>query len=366
MHANHNDTFSAPQWPGADNQAAELAILEERHTDFMTHWRQALSALIPVELAVRAVRLDYVRYADFIQGRGAHQDIQVYEIDALQCLCAWSVARHAFAQAVDCMFGGGRLPIRELTRRYTPIEQAVRNRCMDSLASAYEAAWHSTYPLRLQTLRQETHYEALRLAPAEEQVLHAHFELSIQGEVFSVDLCLPRRAVRQLIEPSHEAEAPVQEAVRQVWGSALQHNVYAAPVEAVAVLAHKEMTVAQLLSLSIGQVIPMDLSEPVTVQVDGVTVMQGRYGVRGGHYAVKVESIQDTGAWVPAAVTDPASVAPDTQPEVPEAVPEAAPVVPEAAAAPRAPGAADTRHLDDAVQAISEFSHLVQQSESTP
>ena len=345
MHPNSNETFSSPNWPGADNQAAQLAILESHHTDFMTHWRQALAALIPVELSVRSVGLKFLSYADYIQSQIDGQDIQVYEIEALQSLCAWSVDRRVFAQAVDCMFGGGRLPIRELSRRYTPIEQAVRNRCMDSLASAYEAAWHSTYPLRLKALRQENQFQTLRLTTSDEVVLHVHFELVIQGNPFAVHVCMPQRAMQQLVEPSYEDDAPAQEAVRQVWGSALQHNVYAAPVEAVAVLARKEMTVAQLLSLSIGQMIPMELSEPVSVMVDGVTVMQGRYGVRAGQYAVKIESIQEASAPQPSAAPSTTVAAAASDAENPTA---------------------DTRHLDEAVNAISEFNDMVQQSESTP
>ena len=344
MHPNNSETFSRPEWPGADNPSTQLAILESHHTDWMTHWRQALTALIPVELSVRAVALKFVTYADFIQSQTDGQDIQVYAIEALQSLCAWSVDRRAFAQAVDCMFGGGRLPIRDLARRYTPIEQAVRNRCMDSLASAYEAAWNQSYPLRLQTLRQENQFQTLRLTTADEAILHAEFELMIQGCPFAVHLCIPKRAVARLVEPSTEDDPPVQEAVRQVWGSALQHNVYAAPVEAVAVLARKEMTVAQLLSLSIGQVIPLTLSEPVAMMVDGVTVMQGRYGVRAGQYAVKIESIETSNA-------DLAAMAQEQAATVPAAEPMAD---------------ASSRHLDEAVNAISEFNTLVQQSESTP
>jgi flagellar motor switch protein FliM len=107
-------------------------------------------------------------------------------------------------------------------------------------------------------------------------------------------LCLPRRAVDALTQAPLAADAAPEEAVRHAWGSTLQHNVYSAPVEAVAVLAKTDMTVAQLLSLSIGQVVPIDLSEPVDLMVDGVSVMQGRYGVRSGHYAMKVETIQDS------------------------------------------------------------------------
>ena len=34
---------------------------------------------------------------------------------------------------------------------------------------------------------------------------------------------------------------------------------------------------------------PIDLSAPVRLMVDGVNLLSGRYGVRNGHYALKVE-----------------------------------------------------------------------------
>jgi hypothetical protein len=77
------------------------------------------------------------------------------------------------------------------------------------------------------------------------------------------------------------------------WSKSLQHQLHSTPVEAVAVLCEKELTVAQLLSLSIGQVLPIELTEPVRMMVDGVSMLSGRYGVRNGNYAVKVEHIHD-------------------------------------------------------------------------
>ncbi|MFZ9552422.1 MAG: FliM/FliN family flagellar motor switch protein, partial [Hylemonella sp.] len=245
--------------------------------------------------------------------------------------------RRVVPMAVDCMCGGGgRLPIKELNRRYTPIELGVRKRCVDSLASAYESTWHKSYPLRLQPLRQEQQLTSLRLVAAEDSVLHACFELRINELPFHVHLCLPRRAVDALTQAPPAADAPPEEAVRHAWGSNLQHNVYSAPVEAVAVLAKTEMTVAQLLSLSIGQVVPIDLSEPVDLMVDGVSVMQGRYGVRSGHYAMKVETIQDSHL--------PAS-APQEEPEPPQTLKRNAQV------------------LEQVASAMSDFTSQVQQNE---
>jgi flagellar motor switch protein FliM len=362
--------FSSPHWSTADHQA-QLAWLDSCHTDFMTYWRQALTALIPGAIEVRARSLVFKPYDAFVQDLGEAQDIHVYEIEALQSLCAWSFDRRVFPMAVDCMFGGGgRFPLKELNRRYTPIELGVRKRCVDSLASAYESTWHKTYPLRLQPLRQEQQLSSLRLAAPQDPVLHACFELSINEQLFLINLCLPRRAVDALTQTPLAPDAATEDTVRHAWGSTLQHNVYAAPVEAVAVLAKTDMTVAQLLSLSIGQVVPIDLTEPVELMVDGVSVMQGRYGVRSGQYAMKVESIAETQwpvspadqeAGIPAASSAPA--ASDAEAESATAahlpVPEAAVPVGSIDLEPRR----DAQMLEQAASALSDFTTQVQQNE---
>lgn len=358
----YSNDFSSPHWSTTDHQA-QMGRLDACHTDFMTYWRQALRALIPAAIEVHAHSMQIKSYASFVDALASDQDIHVYEIEALQSLCAWIFDRRVFPMAVDCMFGGGgRLPIRELNRRYTPIELGVRKRCVDSIASAYEATWHKTFPLRLQPLRQEQQVRSLRLLAPEDIVLHACFELRMNAQSFHVHLCLPRRAVDALTQTPTAGDAPSEDVVRHAWGSTLQHNVYAAPVEAVAVLAKTDMTVAQLLSLSIGQVVPIDLSEPVDLMVDGVSVMQGRYGVRSGHYAMKVESVVE--GHLP---TSQAAEESHTAPQ-PQTTPDSTPAEPrpptqsDSLASPTP--ALDAQVLEQAASALSDFTSQVQQSES--
>ena len=361
----YSNDFSSPHWSTADHQA-QLAWLDRSHTDFMTYWRQALTALIPGAIEVRAHSLAFKPYTVFVEDLGEAQDIHVYEIEALQTLCAWSFDRRVFPMAVDCMFGGGgRLPLKELNRRYTPIELGVRKRCVDSLASAYESTWHKTYPLRLQPLRQEQQLNSLRLTAPQDLVLHACFELNINELPFLINLCLPRRAVDALTQTPPAPDAAAEETVRHAWGSTLQHNVYAAPVEAVAVLAKTDMTVAQLLSLSIGQVVPIDLSTPVDLMVDGVSVMQGRYGVRSGQYAMKVESILDThlSASEPASAIAPTvseTAAGHDQGDVAEDERQSALV---SSSAQDTPPGLDAQMLEQAASAMSDFTSQVQHNE---
>jgi flagellar motor switch protein FliM len=263
--------------------------LDAMHMQFVAQWRQSMSTLVPAEIKILAGNMEMKTYEAFVLEAPSFADIQVFEIDALQTLCAWSFDTRWVAAAVDCLFGGaGVIPIKERSGKLTHIELGIRQRLLATLATAYEAAWQTAYPIRLQTLRQEQQLSSLRLTSHKDSVLHAQFAIHFNLLELRVDLCLPKRAL-DWQTPSASAKASETSGQPAGWGRSLQHQLYAKPVDSVAVLCEKELSVAQLLSLSLGQVLPIDLSAPVRLMVDGVNLLSGRYGVRNGHYALKVE-----------------------------------------------------------------------------
>jgi flagellar motor switch protein FliM len=329
-HPFESNEFTTPLWD-TDTLRRQSLTLELHHADFMSQWGQALSAMVPAQILIEPEPIQFKSYAQFLADVPAVSDIQVFEVEALQSLCAWCIDLRLLPTAVDCMFGGaGRIPVRNIQRPYTAIEMGVRTRFVESLATAYEAAWHAVFPIRLNSLRQESQLVSLRLCLPNDPVLHAKFKVSFNGIACSLNFCIPKRGADLLTQPAaHKASASAQP-IHPAWDQSLQHRVYAAPVEAIAVLAKTEMTVAQLLSLSIGQVVPIELDEPVSLQVDGVTMMSGRYGVRNGRYALKVETLKDEDLEVPQTAGTPSG----------------------------------SQELSEAALAMSDFMHQVQQDEA--
>jgi flagellar motor switch protein FliM len=301
--ANLQFPFATGAFMGVDWNREQVEAL---HMQFLAQWRQSLSALVPAVVQIRVGDIELKSYQQFLLDVPLQADIQVFEIDALQSLCAWSFDSRWVSTAVDCVFGGaGRIPVRDLPRRVTHIELGVRQRLVESLATAYESAWQAVYPIRLKNLRQENQMASLRLTSPQEAVLHAQFVIAFNRVELAVNLCLPRRALECLTTNTSENSGDAA-AQPVAWSRSLQHQLHSTPVEAVAVLCEKELTVAQLLSLSIGQVLPIDLTEPVRFMVDGVSMLSGRYGVRNGNYALKVEHINEQHAYHDVAPNEPA------------------------------------------------------------
>lgn len=345
-----NKLSATMQFPFATNAFAGVdwnrEQVESLHMQFLAQWRQSLSALVPAVVQIRAGDIQLKSYQQYLQDVPSQADIQVFEIDAMQSLCAWSFDSRWVTTAVDCVFGGaGRIPVRDLPRRVTHIELGVRQRLVESLATAYEAAWQAVYPIRLKNLRQEQQMSSLRLTSPQETVLHAQFVIAFNRVELEVNLCLPRRAL-DCLQPTSENKDDEDNSQPVAWSRSLQHQLHSTPVEAVAVLCEKELTVAQLLSLSIGQVLPIELSEPVRFMVDGVSMLSGRYGVRNGNYALKVEHINEQHAFDE---TSPSDLSDSHASDV--FTPN--PIVPEQAQA----------DLSSAAQAMSQLADQIQKNE---
>ena len=75
------------------------------------------------------------------------------------------------------------------------------------------------------------------------------------------------------------------------WMQMLSRQVQSAEIELVIELAQARLTVAELLNLRPGDVIPIEMEDVIQGKVDSVPVMDCRYGVFNNQYALKVERL---------------------------------------------------------------------------
>lgn len=80
----------------------------------------------------------------------------------------------------------------------------------------------------------------------------------------------------------------------QRWVKLLSRQVQDAEVELVAILAKANATLNDLLKMKPGDVIPINVHEVLPVLIDGVPIMDAHYGIYNGHYALGVNSINNT------------------------------------------------------------------------
>jgi flagellar motor switch protein FliM len=191
---------------------------------------------------------------------------------------------------VDNMFGGdGRFHTRVEGRDFTATEQRIIQGLLKVVFAEYERAWAPVFTLQFEYIRSEMNSQFANIATPSEIVVATTFTLDFGGAQADMHICFPYSMVepiRDVLYSSMQSDHITQD---KRWVSMMSKQVRAVDVEIVAKLAETSVTLREVANFKVGDVIPLDISELIQAHVDGVGVLEGKYGTQNGNYALRVE-----------------------------------------------------------------------------
>jgi flagellar motor switch protein FliM len=193
---------------------------------------------------------------------------------------------------IDALFGGaGKYHTRIEGREFSPTEQRVILRLLQTIIGEYRKAWNGVYPLELEYQRSEMQPQFANIASPSEMVVTTNFTLEIGDTSGSVNLCFPYSTlepIRDILYSTSQGDAGEPD---RRWVQLLKTEIQSAKVELVATLATAPATVEQLLSFKPGDFIELDLEPVIKAKVDGVPVFDCHYGTSNKHYAIRIDQL---------------------------------------------------------------------------
>ena len=194
--------------------------------------------------------------------------------------------------AIDAMFGGaGKFHTRIEGRDFSPTEQRVIQRLVDTITAEYKKAWVGIYPLELEYQRSEMQPQFANIATPSEIVVSSSFTFEFGDSSGTMHLCIPYATlepIRDVLYSSVQGDATEPD---RRWVNLLKQEIQSAEVTLTTELATADSTVEQLLALKAGDFIELDLDPLVQAKVDGVPVFTCHYGTSGGRYAIKIDRL---------------------------------------------------------------------------
>jgi flagellar motor switch protein FliM len=240
------------------------------------------------EISVGPVRV--VKYGDFVGGLAVPTNLNVAQLKPLRGNALFVFEPMLVFLVVDNLFGGdGRFHSRVEARDFSATEGRIIRGMLDVAFAEYAKAWQPLYPLRFDYLRSETHPPFATIAAANDIVVVSSFTIELANAGGAFHICLPYAAlepIRELIYGGEQGDA-VEPDTR--WSAMLARQVQDADVELVAKLGGATIKVSDLIASRAGDVLPIDIAPTVRAEVDGVPLLECRYGVLNGHYALQVE-----------------------------------------------------------------------------
>jgi len=263
-----------------------LEIINER---FARLFRVGLRQFLHRDAEISAELPQVKNYSEFTRTLAVPANINLVRAKPLPGTALFVIESDLIHFMVDSLFGGdGRLNTHVEGREFTSTEQRIILRLMEVVLGTCEKSWAPVHPVQFEYVRSETGAQFVNVTGPDEVVIVSTFTIELGSVGGRLSICIPY----SMIEPVRSLLcSPLQGEPRDADGRRLQQlarRMQAAEVELVANLTQIPVTIAQLLQLKAGDVIPAGLPESVFAEIDGIPVMECRFGRFNGQYALKV------------------------------------------------------------------------------
>jgi flagellar motor switch protein FliM len=266
-----------------------MEVINER---FARLFRIALFNLIrrTPEISVGQVRVQ--KYGEFIRNLPVPSNFNLIQAKPLRGHALLVIDPNLVFMVIDSMFGGdGRFHTRVEGREFTLTEQRIIHKMLGVLFESFEKAWEAVHKLEFEFVRSEMNPQFANIATPNEVVVVTAFEVEFGGTGGPVHMCFPYSMIEPIRELLYSSMQGEHLAADKRWLRLLSQQIQSAETELVAVLGRAKITFETAMKMKVGDVIPIEVDEIIKAQIGAVPVMECKYGISNGQYALKVEKV---------------------------------------------------------------------------
>ncbi|MDO8651611.1 MAG: flagellar motor switch protein FliM [Undibacterium sp.] len=242
------------------------------------------------EVSVGTVRVS--KYSEFIRNLVVPTNLNLTHMKPLRGTSLFVLDPGLVFLLVDNLFGGdGRFHTRVEGRDFTQTEQRIIQRILEIIFETYSKSWEPVFPVEFEYIRSEMNTQFANIATPNEVVISTTFTIELGPVSGEMHICMPYsmiEPIRDILTSSLQGETLE---VDKRWVRLMTQQIQIAEVEIVADIGTTNITLGDILNMKEGDVIPLSIPEIITAKVDGTPVMECKYGVFNGQYALRVEKL---------------------------------------------------------------------------
>lgn len=189
---------------------------------------------------------------------------------------------------VDNFFGGDGRHAKIEGREFTPTEQRVVQIVLSQAFADMEEAWSEVLDIDFEYVSSEINPAMANIVSPSEVVVVSTFHIELDGGGGDLHVLLPYsmiEPVRDILDsgiPSDVAETDER------WVESIRHDLLDAKVTTNAVVAKRTIKLKELVNLQVGDIIPIDLPETITLTANTVPIFETNLGQSGENLALKI------------------------------------------------------------------------------
>ncbi|MEE8428480.1 MAG: flagellar motor switch protein FliM [Gammaproteobacteria bacterium] len=263
-----------------------LDVINER---FARSLHAAMSEVFCSTLEISVNGVQMLKFAEFVQDLRVPTSLNLVSMKPLPGTALFALDPMLVFRTVECLFGGdGRCPPRIEAREFTPMEQEVIQQVLEHAFHSLQHAWSPVLALAPAWLSAEPGPDFDNVFDAAEAMVVAGFTVSFRGGSGELRIAMPYAMLEPVLDSLGGSIAGGRGNDDYGWQNAMGEQIRDADVQVSSALAETAVSLRQLATLQVGDVIPIEIPAQVLLCAERTPLFWGEVGIHRGRYAVKI------------------------------------------------------------------------------
>ncbi|MDR1626771.1 MAG: flagellar motor switch protein FliM [Spirochaetia bacterium] len=270
----------------------QIRTVSIMHETFARLTTTSLSAQLRSLVQVHVASVDQLTYEEFIRSIPNPTTLAVVNMDPLKGSSVLEVDPAITFSIIDRLFGGKGESVK-VQRELTDIESSVMEGIVVRILGNMREAWSQVIDLRPRLGQIETNPQFAQIVPPNEMVVLVTLETKVGDVEGMMNLCIPYLTIEPIISKlsAQYWYSSVRRGATTENLNILRERLAAVDVSVFAEIGSMNLTVREVLSLSVGDVVRLPnvrCGDPMTLNVGSRPKFLCRPGVVGKKLAVQI------------------------------------------------------------------------------
>ena len=269
--------------------SAGLPLLNVIHERFALQFCESIFNTLRCSNNVKFAGARAASFIDYLHTLELPTHINFINLAPLKGIALAVFDNNLITNATSSFFGGSmkKEPFAD-KQDFTPSEMRIGNMLLQRVMSDLQLSWKADIDIHPEAKQIETNPDFAQLMNPAEQLLVNRFDIVFEGAQGVFELAMPMA----MIEPYREQFSVTYQAEKRedqgTWAPVIIEELKATGVELSSTLGTAQLSLGEVLKLDKGDIIPMDVSDTVTLYAEGVPIFDGEFGAFNDKNAIKI------------------------------------------------------------------------------
>jgi len=265
-----------------------LDLIYER---FVRLFRMSLSNSLRKIASISIISTDLLKFGEFVNTLPIPSCVGILRSETLRGNALLVFESKLAYALIDSYFGGTDRPYTKSEgKEFTRIELMIMNKVLQLGVSDLEEAWAPVHKIGLMHLRTETNPQFVGVVPLSDVIISTTFEVELENASGTIALVIPYSTIEPIKNKLNSSFQSDSDRTDKIWIQNLETHMEQVEANCSVNLGETSITVADLVNLNIGDIIPLnqDCDGELMLKVEGVPKYKCFFGVSRGMRAIQI------------------------------------------------------------------------------